>query len=973
MKPLSSNLVANSPHSLLHQCVEYVVREAVDLRGVSLPKEICDLLIQVYRETHLNTDSVGDSFAKFLSQFRSNNSRISVAKFADMAITDETLEAFLEEHSKTITHLDISNCSDLTANALHYINKILTRVTDPRKLIRTVRVIEEGPVQESRVLYTKRYQNGVITTVRENCRVDENVGIITDDYDLTQAMGIFDDTDFADFKARKLRDLNGIRCIDFDLNDCDEPMNVDYDLKSTGQHQQQPLPSLTPNRRSPPLLLLSRRHHNKDCYDNYRQLEVFSKNIADNRVKTLEIKTWQNTPLQSLIIGRSTHILPDYIEEDGLDDEEFSTQSHLINPLLPIRKLVIHEWTFVDSSTPYLKYLINSQMKQTLQHLDLSNGCAIDDGAPLAELKSLKTLILYNCPKLHHAINNIIKIKTLRFLDISSTNDRYGHGYKDPNKQLALIVQSLPELTRFDISGTNLAGPRYDYIPGLISRHNNPFEYLGLYNTANEAAYRRTIPAISVSGDATEEQILTGCEVYIDRVEFLRRTLNDLFHCFRLETNFHNINRALDIVLESMARHLHEKQIQIAASASLFYIVKSDEAKHNFNIKVKQLIITRLLDAMQEHRYDITMLRNGSLTLIHFKIPGDVIFEYSRLVEILLRIVTNDDDDFIQRLGIYLLNTLACQVDGDQKTIVGDLGAIDKMLALIDARLHRNICDEVMETAWSTMWNVTDETPVNCQRFLDNNGMDYFVSCMHSFPNSAELLRNMMGLLGNVAECSHLRHRLMKSDYIMRFVELLDSESDGIEVSYNAAGILSHIASDGSHYWQQYLPYDCKREYMLNRLSAAIRRWKINSKRNINYRSFEPILRLLRSNIPSEAQYWAVWALANLTRVYSSKYCPLLKEDNGIEVLEQLAQNESSSIPQHIRHLSSLTLYQYCKYTDSGELTELETSEDIDIPMDFLVNYSHNKHNQLTTTTTPSATTTSTTTTTTPIGNAIQP
>jgi len=52
-----------------------------------------------------------------------------------------------------------------------------------------------------------------------------------------------------------------------------------------------------------------------------------------------------------------------------------------------------------------------------------------------------------------------------------------------------------------------------------------------------------------------------------------------------------------------------------------------------------------------------------------------------------------------------------------------------------------------------------------------------------------------MGLLGNVAECPHLRHRLMKADYIQRFVELLDSESDGIEVSYNAAGILSHIGS----------------------------------------------------------------------------------------------------------------------------------------------------------------------------------
>lgn len=57
--------------------------------------------------------------------------------------------------------------------------------------------------------------------------------------------------------------------------------------------------------------------------------------------------------------------------------------------------------------------------------------------------------------------------------------------------------------------------------------------------------------------------------------------------------------------------------------------------------------------------------------------------------------------------GIYLLNSLACHVDGEQKTLVGDLGAIDKLITLIESRLNRGVCDEVMEIAWSTMWNVT--------------------------------------------------------------------------------------------------------------------------------------------------------------------------------------------------------------------------------------------------------------------------
>src|SRR5690606_10177025 len=99
-----------------------------------------------------------------------------------------------------------------------------------------------------------------------------------------------------------------------------------------------------------------------------------------------------------------------------------------------------------------------------------------------------------------------------------------------------------------------------------------------------------------------------------------------------------------------------------------------------------------------------------------------------------------------------------------------------------------------------------------------------------------ELLRNMMGLLGNVSECAHLRYRLMKADYIGRFVQLLDSQSDGIEVSYNSAGILAHIASDGAEIWNRYLGAHFNRNAMLSRMELAIMRWDINSKRNINYR-----------------------------------------------------------------------------------------------------------------------------------------
>lgn len=52
------------------------------------------------------------------------------------------------------------------------------------------------------------------------------------------------------------------------------------------------------------------------------------------------------------------------------------------------------------------------------------------------------------------------------------------------------------------------------------------------------------------------------------------------------------------------------------------------------------------------------------------------------------------------------------------------------MLTLIHDRLKRKVFDDVMEVAWSTMWNVTDETAINCERFLDGGGMTYFLSCL---------------------------------------------------------------------------------------------------------------------------------------------------------------------------------------------------------------------------------------------------
>ena len=79
-------------------------------------------------------------------------------------------------------------------------------------------------------------------------------------------------------------------------------------------------------------------------------------------------------------------------------------------------------------------------------------------------------------------------------------------------------------------------------------------------------------------------------------------------------------------------------------------------------------------------------------------------------------------------------------------------------------------------------------------------------------------VRNMMGLIGNIAEVDSLRCQLMMDPYIKIFRWVLvtlnlssylffstllrnEDERDSIEISYNSAGVLAHLASDGDESW----------------------------------------------------------------------------------------------------------------------------------------------------------------------------
>lgn len=163
-------------------------------------------------------------------------------------------------------------------------------------------------------------------------------------------------------------------------------------------------------------------------------------------------------------------------------------------------------------------------------------------------------------------------------------------------------------MNSFFRAGTGVAqqeakgGSHSSDIPGLESRVDRPLKFLGLYDTTNSACRRHDIPALSIAGDANEDQILLSAIVYQDRHEMLTKVLNDLYHLLRFE-NCTQIDRALRAVLIAMDKHIGIKHIQISGSATLFYIVKSKE-KVKFGSILKNHIIRTLLNGMSAHLSD---------------------------------------------------------------------------------------------------------------------------------------------------------------------------------------------------------------------------------------------------------------------------------------------------------------------------------------------------------------------------------
>merc|ERR1712098_577668 len=136
-----------------------------------------------------------------------------------------------------------------------------------------------------------------------------------------------------------------------------------------------------------------------------------------------------------------------------------------------------------------------------------------------------------------------------------------------------------------------------------------------------------------------------------------------------------------------------------------------------------------------------------------------------------------------------------------------------------------------------------------------------------AFPDEPQIETKVLGLLNNIAEVSWLRTSLLVEPFIQVLRQLLRSKS--IEVSYFAAGIVAHLASDSLDRW---VVEETPKYVITSELWKVVSGWKYPDEEMVAYRSFKPFFPLLVPRQEEPVQLWAVWAIHHVCTKNPARY-----------------------------------------------------------------------------------------------------
>lgn len=533
-----------------------------------------------------------------------------------------------------------------------------------------------------------------------------------------------------------------------------------------------------------------------------------------------------------------------------------------------------------------------------LEKLDIS-GTLVVDLEPLTYLAhQIKSLGLGDLMMISNLFSTLKQMEQLQHLDLSIIKEKVHILRISPmDSPLVNLFDNndiLPNLVSLDISGWR------DYIPksalqNFLQNHHR-LEYLGV--VLNDLMFAREFTDVTspeypkdlvIGGLGNLQQIKVTLRRYKYRVTYVQKALYQLFQLTNSLTE--TCTEMFELILPVMEVHLNQsgRQVQMAATACLYNLTHEELAKQ-IHPSLLSKAIDLTLNAMAAFPKEHQLQKNSLFTLCNDRILQEANFDRFRCAELVLNAFCAFCDNSISRMAVAICSIIAAKISTEETSKLGARPIyMRKLLEMVEKRVNTNVSDITLKFTLSALWNLTDESPTTSVMFLELKGANLFLNVLQTFQNDNAIETKVLGLLNNIAEVSSLRENLMIDELIDKLYILVKSEN--IDVSYFAAGIVAHLASDGEEKWA----VSCHtRDEMLEALKDSINQWQIPQSEMVSYRSFRPFLSLLGVDKDYRVQMWALWAVQHVCSKNPSRYCVMLQEEKGHDLLCKLRDSTGS-------------------------------------------------------------------------------
>ncbi|KAM7541895.1 hypothetical protein Aperf_G00000006446 [Anoplocephala perfoliata] len=406
-------------------------------------------------------------------------------------------------------------------------------------------------------------------------------------------------------------------------------------------------------------------------------------------------------------------------------------------------------------------------------------------------------------------------------------------------------------------------------------------------------------------GDKGEDLLLNTLKWNKDRPFYIRTALKNICEESSHITFHPDI---LDAVLTMMEQKMDHNDIILDASIAVYNVTRGDISA-KLPLKSLNRMLYVIATTIERHYDHNQILKYCFLTLQNEFVLLRAKFNYKRCFELVFDTMVKAADVYINFLGLSIVNTLANSVSKyELKEITSNRMYIRQLLIYLvqscldesDIRALQAVRDDDMLDYLQaadgtlegslilvifTLWNLTDENPAACHAFIDFGGLVIFAKVLEKISPLEEDFKDpiysvCVGFLCNLAEVSSIKQCLLTEPLMNFFRQMMAHPNP--QISYFAAGIISHLACLSNDVWilnQQY-----NRAELIQALGEALHNWTAPETVIVNYRSFRPFeLLVIDPNSCLEMQLWAVLAVHYVLTGNSSRYVPCLNECHELQ------------------------------------------------------------------------------------------